>query len=214
MRIGILSLQGAFAEHEAMLASIGVEAVQVRLPAHLEGLAGLVLPGGESTTMRKLIDRWGLRAPILELAGQGAPMLGTCAGMILLARHISDGDAPVLPLLDVTVTRNAFGRQLESFECEIEVPILGEAPMHGVFIRAPLVEHVGDGVDVLARLDDGSIVAVRQRNVMATAFHPELAGESRFHRLLATMAGAYAEPAEGSGRRPHPTRRGRLEAQR
>lgn len=214
MRIGILSLQGAFAEHEAMLASIGVEAVQVRLPAHLEGLAGLILPGGESTTMRKLIDRWGLRAPILELAGQGAPMLGTCAGMILLARHISDGDAPVLPLLDVTVTRNAFGRQLESFECEIEVPILGEAPMHGVFIRAPLVEHVGDGVDVLARLDDGSIVAVRQRNVMATAFHPELAGESRFHRLLATMAGAYAEPAEGSGRRPHPTRRGRLEAQR
>lgn len=214
MRIGILSLQGAFAEHEAMLASIGVEAVQVRLPAHLEGLAGLVLPGGESTTMRKLIDRWGLRAPILELAGQGAPMLGTCAGMILLARHISDGDAPVLPLLDVTVTRNAFGRQLESFECEIEVPILGEAPMHGVFIRAPLVEHVGDGVDVLARLDDGSVVAVRQRNVMATAFHPELAGESRFHRLLATMAGAYAEPAEGSGRRPHPTRRGRLEAQR
>lgn len=214
MRIGILSLQGAFAEHEAMLASIGVEAVQVRLPAHLEGLAGLILPGGESTTMRKLIDRWGLRAPILELAGQGAPMLGTCAGMILLARHISDGDAPVLPLLDVTVTRNAFGRQLESFECEIEVPILGEAPMHGVFIRAPLVEHVGDGVDVLARLDDGSVVAVRQRNVMATAFHPELAGESRFHRLLATMAGAYAEPAEGSGRRPHPTRRGRLEAQR
>jgi len=212
MRIGVLRVQGAFAEHEAILRDIGVEAVPVRLPEHLDDLAGLVLPGGESTTMRKLIDRWGLRAPILGLAARGAPILGTCAGLILLADHISDGDEPVLPLLDVTVKRNAFGRQLDSFEALIDVPVLGDRPVHGVFIRAPLVERVGDEVDVLARLEDGSVVAVRQRNVMATAFHPELAGETRFHRLLTTMAGAYAEPAEGSGRRPHPTRRGQQEA--
>lgn len=212
MRIGVLSLQGAFAEHAQILTAIGVEAVPVRLPEHLEDVAGLILPGGESTTMRKLIERWGLREPILDLARQGAPILGTCAGMILLARDISDGDEPVLSLLDVSVKRNAFGRQLESFEADIEVPVLGDTPVHAVFIRAPVVEHVGDRVDVLARLADGHIVAVRQRNVLATAFHPELAGEPRFHRLLSTMAGAFLEPAEGTGRRRHPTRRGRLEA--
>jgi 5'-phosphate synthase pdxT subunit len=214
VKIGILSLQGAFAEHEAVLASIGAEAVSVRLPEHLDGLAGLILPGGESTTMRKLIDRWGLREPILELAHQGAPVLGTCAGMILLAAEISDGDEPVFPLLDVTVKRNAFGRQLESFEGQIQVPLLGDAPIQGVFIRAPLVERVGDDVDVLAKLDDGRVVAVRQRNVMATAFHPELAGEVRFHRLLTTMAAAYEEPTKGVGRRPQPTRLGQQGAPR
>jgi 5'-phosphate synthase pdxT subunit len=208
MKIGVLALQGAFAEHEALLRGLGVEAVPVRLPAHLEGVAGLILPGGESTTMRKLIDRWQLRRPILDLLAMGAPVLGTCAGMILLAREIVDGDEPVFPLLDVSVKRNAFGRQLESFEAELEVPVLGDTPVHAVFIRAPVVEHTGAEVDVLARLRDGSVVAVRQRNVIATAFHPELSGESRFHRLLTTMAAAYEEPAEGSGRRPHPTRRG------
>jgi 5'-phosphate synthase pdxT subunit len=213
MRIGVLRVQGAFAEHEALLRSIGAKAVPVRLPEHLEGLAGLVLPGGESTAMRKLIDRWGLRQPILDLARSGAPVLGTCAGMILLASDIIDGDEPVFPLLDVSVKRNAFGRQLDSFEADLVVPVLGDTPVHAVFIRAPIVERVGDEVDVLARLEDGSVVAVRQRNVIATAFHPELSGEVRFHRLLTTMAGAYEEPAEGSGRRPHPTRRG-LEASR
>lgn len=213
MKIGVLSVQGAFAEHEAVLRGLGVEAVSVRLPEHLPGLAGLVLPGGESTTMRKLIDRWGLRQPILELAQRGVPILGTCAGMILVARDIVDGDEPVFPLLDVSVKRNAFGRQLESFEADLDVPVLGDTPVHAVFIRAPRVERVGDEVDVLARLEDGSVVAVRQRNVIATAFHPELTGEVRFHRLLTTMAVAYTEPAEGSWRRPHPTRRG-LEASR
>jgi 5'-phosphate synthase pdxT subunit len=208
MKIGVLALQGAFVEHEAVLRGFGVEAVPVRLPEHLQGLAGLVLPGGESTTMRKLIDRWGLRQPILGLAEQGVPILGTCAGLILLANDIADGDEPVFGLLDVSVKRNAFGRQLDSFEAELDVPVLGDTPVHAVFIRAPLVVSVGDDVDVLARLDDGSVVAVRQRNVIATAFHPELSGEVRFHRLLATMAGAFEEPAEGSGRRPHPTRRG------
>jgi len=208
MRIGVLALQGDFAEHMAALRQIGVEGAEVRLPRDLAGLSALILPGGESTTMRKLIDRWGLREPILELARSGAPLFGTCAGMILLAREISDGDQPVLPLLDVTVKRNAFGRQLESFEADVLVPVLGDTPIHGVFIRAPVIERVGPDVDVLARLDDGRVVAVRQHNVVAIAFHPELAGEVRFHRLLATMAGEFDAPGEGSGRRRHPTRRG------
>jgi 5'-phosphate synthase pdxT subunit len=207
MRIGVLALQGDFAEHTAMLRTIGVEPVEVRLPADLEGLSGLILPGGESTTMRRLIDRWELREPILALAESGAPLFGTCAGMIVLSKSIADGDAAVLPLLDVTVRRNAFGRQLDSFEGEVSVPILGDAPVHGVFIRAPIIEAVGPDVDVLARLDDGRIVAVRERNVVATAFHPELAGEPRFHRLVATMAAEHDDPGEGAGRRPHPTRR-------
>lgn len=208
MKIGVLALQGAVAEHQALLRSLGAEVVAVRLPQHLDGLAGLILPGGESTTMRKLIDRWGLRGPILETIERGTPVLGTCAGLILLAREIDDGDEPVFPVLDVAVKRNAFGRQLDSFEDDIAVPVLGDTPVHAVFIRAPVVSKVGSEVDVLGRLEDGSVVAVRQRNVIATAFHPELSGETRFHRLLTTMATAHAEPAEGSGRRPHPIRRG------
>jgi 5'-phosphate synthase pdxT subunit len=207
VRIGVLAVQGAFQEHIDLLRQIGVEAVAVRLPSDLEGLAGLILPGGESTTMRKLIDRWQLAQPILDLAQTGAPIFGTCAGMILLSNEITDGDPPVFPLLDIGVKRNAFGRQLESFESELSVPILGDNPVHAVFIRAPVVERVGPDVDVLAQLEDGRVVAVRRGNVLATAFHPELAGETRFHRLVATMASAFAEPGEGSGRRPHPVRR-------
>ena len=208
MRIGVLALQGDFREHLDTLADIGVEGVPVRLPSDLEGVSGLILPGGESTTMRRLIERWGLGQPILDLAGRGAPLFGTCAGMILVARDIA-GEPPILPLLDVTVQRNAFGRQLDSFEADLSVPVLGDLPVHGVFIRAPVVERTGPDVDVLGRLDDGRIVAVRERNVIATAFHPELAGETRFHRLLATMASEHEDPGEGSGRRPHPTRRAR-----
>ena len=207
MKIGVLAVQGAFREHLETLAAIGVEGVPVRLPGDLRDVAGLILPGGESTTMRKLIDRWGLRQPILDLAASGVPLFGTCAGMIVLAREIVGGEDPILPLLDVTVQRNAFGRQLDSFEADLEVPVLGDQPVHGVFIRAPIIDRTGPDVDVLARLDDGRIVAVRERNVIATAFHPELAGETRFHRLVATMAAEHEDPAEGSGRRPHPTRR-------
>jgi 5'-phosphate synthase pdxT subunit len=206
-RIGVLAIQGDFSEHLATLRSIGVDGVAVRLPADLARLDGLILPGGESTAMRRLIDRWGLRQPILDLAQTGAPLFGTCAGMIILATDIADGDPPVLSLLDVTVRRNAFGRQLDSFEGELPVPVLGDQPVHGVFIRAPIIERTGPAVDVLATLDDGRIVAVRERNIIATAFHPELAGETRFHRLVAAMASEHAEPAEGSGRRRHPTRR-------
>jgi pyridoxal 5'-phosphate synthase pdxT subunit len=209
MKIGVLALQGAFREHLSTLASIGVEGVPVRLPSDLDDVSGLIIPGGESTTIRKLIERWGLRDPILELAAGGAPIFGTCAGMIVLAREIAGGEEPVLPLLDVTVERNAFGRQLDSFEGELQVPVLGDQPVHGVFIRAPIIDRTGPDVDVLARLDDGRIVAVRERNVIATAFHPELAGETRFHRLVATMAAEHDEPGEGAGRRRHPTRRSR-----
>jgi pyridoxal 5'-phosphate synthase pdxT subunit len=209
LRIGVLAVQGAFQEHIDVLRALGVDAVAVRLPEDLDGVAGLVLPGGESTTMRKLITRWELREPIRRLIDSGAPVLGTCAGMILLAREISDGDEPVFPLLDIRVKRNAFGRQLDSFETDFDVPVLGDRPVHAVFIRAPIVERVGDDVDVLAQLDDGRVVAVRQGSAIATAFHPELSGETRFHSLIATMASEWAEPAEGSGRRRHPLRRDR-----
>jgi 5'-phosphate synthase pdxT subunit len=209
VKIGVLALQGAFAEHVSTLRAIGVEAVEVRLPEQLDDVDGLVLPGGESTTMRRLIDRWGLRQPILDLAARGAPLFGTCAGMIVMAREIEGGEPPILPLLDVTVERNAFGRQLDSFETELAVPLLGGTPVHAVFIRAPVIGRVGPDVDVLARLDDGRIVAVRERNVIATSFHPELAGETRFHRLVAAMASEHADPGEGIGRRRHPTRRAR-----
>jgi 5'-phosphate synthase pdxT subunit len=208
MRIGVLALQGAFREHLQTLDSIGVEGVPVRLPADLEEVGGLILPGGESTTMRRLIDRWQLRRPLLDLAASGAPLFGTCAGMIVLAREL-DGEDPILPLLDVSIERNAFGRQLDSFETDLPVPVLGDQPVHGIFIRAPIVTRTGPDVDVLARLDDGRVVAVRERNIIATAFHPELAGETRFHRLVATMASEHADPGEGAGRRHHPTRRTR-----
>jgi pyridoxal 5'-phosphate synthase pdxT subunit len=207
VKIGVLAVQGAFAEHIAILRQLGVDAVAVRLPSDLDDLAGLIIPVGESTAMRKLIDNWELRQPILDLARTGAPIFGTCAGMILLSSEITDGDAPVFPLLDISVKRNAFGRQLESFESELNVPVLGDRPVHAVFIRAPVVERVGPDVDVLAELEDGRVVAVRKGNVLATAFHPELAGETRFHRLVATMAAEFAEPGEGSGRRRHPVRR-------
>jgi pyridoxal 5'-phosphate synthase pdxT subunit len=207
VRVGVLAVQGAFQEHIDVLRSLGVDAVPVRLPEDLEGVSGLIMPGGESTAIRKLIDRWGLHEPIAQLARDGAPIFGTCAGMILLAKDISDGDTPVFPLLDITVKRNAFGRQLDSFEGELNVPVLGDRPVHAVFIRAPIVERVGPDVDVLAQLDDGRVVAVRSGSVVATAFHPELSGETRFHRLIATMAAEWADPGEGAGRRRHPVRR-------
>jgi 5'-phosphate synthase pdxT subunit len=199
MRIGVLALHGAFAEHIRLLESIGIEGVRVRLPEDLDGVSGLIIPGGESTTMRKLTARWGLREPVMELARSGAPILGTCAGMILVAREISGGEEPVFPLVDVSVERNAFGRQIDSFETELAVPVLGEPPVHAIFIRAPIIERVGSGVEVLARLPDERVVAVRQRNVIAISFHPELAGETRIHRLLARMAAEREAASEGPG---------------
>jgi 5'-phosphate synthase pdxT subunit len=183
-RIGVLALQGAVREHADAIRDVGADPVSVRLPADLEGLDALILPGGESTTMRRLIDLYGLREPILAMARRGAPMLGTCAGMILLAGRLTDGEEPVLGLLDVSVERNAFGRQLDSFEADLEMPSLGDEPLHGVFIRAPVVSEVGSGVEVLARDEHGRPIAVRQGRVLATAFHPELTSDRRLHRLL------------------------------
>ena len=183
-RIGILAVQGDVREHARAILELGAEPVEVRLPRDLVGLDALILPGGESTTMRMLIDRYGLREPIVALAQGGAPVYGTCAGMILLADRIADGDEPVLRLLDITVQRNAYGRQLDSFEADIAIPSLGEAPMHGVFIRAPVVSEVGPAVEVLAHDPDGRPIAVRQGRVLATAFHPKLTPDRRLHRLF------------------------------
>jgi 5'-phosphate synthase pdxT subunit len=188
-RIGVLALQGDVREHADALRDIGAEPVEVRLPRDLVGIDGLILPGGESTTMRRLIDLYGLREPIVALAHGGAPVYGTCAGMILLADRIADGDEPVLRLLDITVERNAYGRQLDSFEADLEIPSLGDEPLHGVFIRAPVVSQVGPDVEVLARDPDGRPIAVLQGRVMATAFHPELTGDRRLHRLLLDLIG-------------------------
>lgn len=193
-RIGVLALQGAVREHLAAIRAVDAEPVAVRLPRDLVDLDALILPGGESTTMRKLIDEYGLREPIAALARAGAPLLGTCAGMILLANRIADGDEPVFRLLDVEVRRNGYGRQLDSFEADLAVGApsasgsLGENELHGVFIRAPLLSEIGPAVEVLARDPDGHPVAVRQGRVIATAFHPELTEDRRIHALLRDLA--------------------------
>jgi len=188
-RVGVLAVQGAVREHMDALRDIGAEPVAVRLPPDLEGLDALILPGGESTAMRRLIDEYGLREPIQAMARAGTPMLGTCAGMILLAERIEDGDLPVLGVLDVTVRRNAYGRQLDSYESDLEMPALGDEPLHGVFIRAPVVAEHGPDVEVLARDAEGRPIAVRQGKLLATAFHPELTQDRRLHRLLLSMLG-------------------------
>lgn len=191
MRIGVLALQGDFAEHVVMLRRLGVEGIEVRLPEHLVDVDGLIIPGGESTTIGKLATRWGLMDPLRDF-GKSKPVWGTCAGAIFLSKD-AHRDQPLLGLMDITVERNAFGRQVDSFEVGLDVPALaaGEgAPLfHAVFIRAPLIEKVGAGVDVLARLDDGRIVAARQGHLLATSFHPELTGDARFHRYFLSLAG-------------------------
>ena len=184
MKIGVLASQGAFAEHLAILRQLGVEAVPVRLPRELVGLDGLIIPGGESTSIAKLILGDGLAAKIKKQAEDGLPVFGTCAGMILLANDVSDSTVPSLGLLKVKVRRNAFGRQRDSFETELEIPALGEKPFPGVFIRAPIIEKANSGVEILATLTDGIIVAVRQDNIVASSFHPELTNDLRFHQYF------------------------------
>lgn len=186
-RVGVLALQGAVREHVTALRAVGAEPVEVRLPHDLEGLDGLILPGGESTAIRRLMDRYGLTEPIRTLARRGAAMFGTCAGMILLADRLTDGEEPVLRLIDIEVHRNAYGRQLDSFEVELDVPAIGDEPLHGVFIRAPIVTDVGAGVEVLARDPEGRPIAVCSGAVLATAFHPELTADRRLHRLFVEL---------------------------
>jgi len=185
-RVGVLALQGAFREHVAFLNRLGVEAVEVRRPTQLDGLDGLIMPGGESTTVGKLAVKYDLIKPLREMARSGTPVWGTCAGMILLAKDIGCPQ-PLLEVMDIQVQRNAFGRKMDSFEADLDVPALGDEPFRAVFIRAPLIQAVGPGVDVLAQLDDGTIVAARQGNLLATAFHPELTDDLRFHRLFLQM---------------------------
>ena len=185
MRIGVLAAQGAFAEHIATLHKLQVEAMPVRLPLELSGLDGLVIPGGESTSISHLILAYNLMSEIRNLAKNGLPIFGTCAGMILLANRISDSDGlEPIGVMDLTIRRNAFGRQVDSFETELKIPALGGKPFPGVFIRAPLIEQVGSKVEIIARLADGTSVAARQDKLLAAAFHPELTDDLRFHQYF------------------------------
>lgn len=188
MKIGVLASQGAFAEHIKVLQQLDTEAVPVRLPDEIKGVDGLIIPGGESTTISRLIATYRLDSEIKALAKEGKPIFGTCAGMILLSKDISGNTAKALNLMDIKVKRNAFGRQRESFETELIIPVLGDEPYPAVFIRAPLIEQCGRGVEVLAKLNDGTIVAARQDKLLVTAFHPELTGDLRFHRYFLDMA--------------------------
>ncbi len=184
MRIGVLASQGAFVEHIAVLHQLGVEAWPVRLSPELDGLDGLIIPGGESTSISRLLLDYNLLGEIKNLAENGLPIFGTCAGMILLANEISGSAAKPLGVMRIRVRRNAFGRQRESFETELAIPVLGEKPFPGVFIRAPLIEQVNSEVNILAQLADGSGVAARQGKLLASAFHPELTSDLRFHRYF------------------------------
>lgn len=196
-RIGVLALQGDFAEHVGVFSRLGVEVLEVRLPEQIDGLDGLVIPGGESTTFTLLMAEYALLEPIRRLAESGTPVWGTCAGMIVLAREASHMPLPGLGVMDIVVERNAFGRQVDSFEASLAIPALGEEPFPAVFIRAPIIRQVGPGVEVLARLpasttgrdggaslNGGSIVAARQGHLLATAFHPELTDDPRLHRYF------------------------------
>jgi 5'-phosphate synthase pdxT subunit len=183
-RIGVLALQGDFREHIASLTELGADVVPLRRPEEIEALDGVVIPGGESSVMDKLSRTFGIAEPLSAAIRGGLPAYGTCAGMIMLSSRIAAGipGQQTLAVLDTTVRRNAFGSQNDSFETDIPMPALGEAPVHAVFIRAPVVEEHGAGVQVLGALADGQVVAVQQDAVLASAFHPEVAGEDRFHR--------------------------------
>ena len=184
MKIGVLASQGAFAEHISILNRLEVEAVPVRLPRELRGLDGLIIPGGESTTIGKLMLDYNLVSEIGALAKAGMAVFGTCAGMILIAEKVSGNEMEPLSLMNITVKRNAFGRQRESFETELSIPVLGEEPFPGVFIRAPMIERYDGSVEVLAKLADGTNVAAREGRLLASAFHPELTADLRFHRYF------------------------------
>lgn len=191
MKIGVLALQGAFIEHEQVLKRLGVDAVEVRLPRDLDGCDGVIIPGGESTTIGKLAVHYRLVEPLREMARSGKALWGTCAGLIFMAKEVGR-DQPLLGLMDVTVERNAFGRQVDSFEADLKVSgINGERPFHAIFIRAPLIKSVGAGVEVIARAEKDDrpvIVAARQDRLLVTSFHPELSGDDRFHRYFLKMA--------------------------
>ncbi|MDR2627876.1 MAG: pyridoxal 5'-phosphate synthase glutaminase subunit PdxT [Dysgonamonadaceae bacterium] len=183
MKIGVLALQGAVREHRAALHTLGVESVAVLNPDDLAGIDGLIIPGGESTTIGKLLVRYNLLEPIASLGRNGMPILGTCTGLILLSRHINQSDQYRLSLMDTYVERNAFGRQLASFEADMSIPVLGEKPFHTIFIRAPYIYKVEEGVKVLLAYED-KILFAEQGNLLAAAFHPELTDDARVHEYF------------------------------
>ena len=188
MKIGVLAIQGDFAEHITILRRLGVETQEVRLPDQLGDLDGLIIPGGESTTLSRLMTIYELREPIKKMASDGKAIWGTCAGMIMMASEIPEKDPIPLGIMDITVIRNAFGRQIDSFEHDLTVETLDPLPYHAIFIRAPVISRVGHEVEVLAALEDGRAVAVQERHLLATSFHPELTKDSRLHRKFANMA--------------------------
>ena len=182
--IGVLAIQGDFLEHKLVLDRLGVDAPEIRLPRELDGLDGLIIPGGESTTIVQLIDIYGFRSELVDRVGGGFPVWGTCAGMIVLADSLTDRRPEPLHLMDIEVSRNAFGSQVDSFEVDLDIEHVDGPPFHGVFIRAPVVNRAGEGVQVLAALPDGRPVAVRQDGMLATSFHPELTDDDRVHDLF------------------------------
>jgi len=190
-RVAVVAMQGDFEKHVTMLRGLGAEAFTARTPAEVDSADAVILPGGESTTIGKLLARYGVDDAIRRAAEQGKPIYGTCAGMILLARDIAEGTGerggqPTLGLLDVTVQRNAFGRQVDSFEADLDVPAVGDDPVHAVFIRAPIVVDAGAGVESLATID-GKTVFVKQRSILGSSFHPELTGDDRVHRYFLSL---------------------------
>tara|TARA_Y100000590_G_scaffold185810_2_gene211734 strand:- start:11343 stop:11936 length:594 start_codon:yes stop_codon:yes gene_type:complete len=186
-RIGVLALQGDFAEHIKMLSSLGVDSSEIRLPSHLDSVDGLIIPGGESTTIVQLMDNFGLTEQIKDLIFSGLPVWGTCAGMIVLAADITDDRPKPMGIIDITVSRNAYGRQVDSFEAVVDIPKLGETPFNAIFIRAPAINSIGDSVEILATLDEGQIIAAQEGNVIVTSFHPELTDDLRFHKYFASV---------------------------
>jgi 5'-phosphate synthase pdxT subunit len=186
VKIGVLALQGAVTEHIEMLSVLDTEAVPVRLPSELNGLDALVIPGGESTTISKLLSDYDLTEPIRKLANQGFPLFGTCAGLVLLAKKVPNLNMEPIGVMDIEVKRNAFGRQVDSFEADLQIPALGNGNFHGIFIRAPIIEKAKGGVEILCQLN-GSPVAARQGKLLACAFHPELSGDLRLHRYFVNL---------------------------
>tara|TARA_B100000029_G_scaffold509838_1_gene599897 strand:- start:1526 stop:2116 length:591 start_codon:yes stop_codon:yes gene_type:complete len=186
-RIGVLALQGDFVEHINMLSKLGVDAVEIRLPSHLGSIEGLIIPGGESTTIVQLMDNFGFTQHMRNLIVDGLPVWGTCAGMIVLARDITDDRPKPLGIIDINVSRNAYGRQVDSFEAEVDIPKLGDPTFNAIFIRAPAINSIGDNVEILGTLGDGQVIAAKERNVIVTSFHPELTDDLRFHKYFLSV---------------------------
>ena len=197
-RVGVLALQGDFREHREVLESLGHEVLEIRKPAQLDGLDALIIPGGESTTIARLIISNGFQQPLRDFCASDRPTWGTCAGAILLAKEVDNLDRPGIEAMHIAVHRNAFGRQVDSFEADLDVRGLDGGPVRAVFIRAPLIQRVDPPAEAIATLDDGTIVAARERNLLAISFHPELTGDTRLHEFFLTIGEPAREPAIGA----------------